>query len=94
VSSANARFALQSFRLSLSAAVGVAARWRPLGIRCSFRVLGLSEVPALLVLRSHFAVGHFLGYVVFPRKAALGTFSDQCTLSSSFAFLQSITNVT
>jgi len=48
------------------------------------------EVPALLVLRSHFAVGHFLGCVVFPRKAALGTFSDQCTLSSSSTFLQSL----
>jgi hypothetical protein len=52
------------------------------------------EVPALLVLRSHFAVGHFLGCVVFPRRAVLGTFSDQYTLSSSFAFLQSDTNVT
>jgi hypothetical protein len=49
------------------------------------------EVSALLVLRSHFAVGHFLGCVVFPRKAVLGTFSDQYTLSSSFAFLQSFT---
>jgi hypothetical protein len=48
------------------------------------------EVSALLVLRSHFAVGRSLGCVVFPRKAALGTFSDQCTLSSSFAFLQSL----
>jgi hypothetical protein len=50
-----------------------------------------SGVPLVLVLRSHFAVGHFLGCVVFPRKAVLGTFSDQYTLSSSFAFLQSLT---
>jgi hypothetical protein len=49
------------------------------------------EVPAFFVLRSHFAVGNFLGCVVFPRKAVLGTFSDQYTLSSSFAFLQSLT---
>jgi hypothetical protein len=43
-----------------------------------------------LVPRSHFAVGRFLGCVVFLRRAALTTLSDQCTLSSSFAFLQSI----
>jgi len=49
------------------------------------------EVSALLVLRAHFAAGHFLGCVVFPRKVVLGTFSDQYTLSSSFAFLQSLT---
>jgi hypothetical protein len=48
------------------------------------------EVPRLLVSRSHFAVGRFLGCVVFLRRAALITLSDQCTLSSSFAFLQSI----
>jgi hypothetical protein len=51
---------------------------------------GSREIPHLLVLRSHFAVGHFLGFVVFPRWAALATLSDQCTLSSSSAFLQSI----
>ena len=49
-----------------------------------------AEVPHLLVLRSHFAVGRFLGYVVFHRRAALTTLSDQNTLSSSFAFLQSL----
>jgi len=49
------------------------------------------EVPPLLVLRSHFAVGRFLGSVVFPRRAALTTLSDQCTLSSSSTFLQSFT---
>jgi len=31
------------------------------------------EVPALLVLRSHYAVGRFLGCVVFPRRAVLDT---------------------
>jgi hypothetical protein len=50
----------------------------------------LAEVPHLLVLRSHFAVGHFLGCVVFLRRAAPTTLSDRCPLSSSFAFLQSI----
>jgi hypothetical protein len=48
------------------------------------------EVPRLLVSRSHYAVGRFLGYVVFLRRAAPTTLSDQCALSSSFAFLQSI----
>ena len=48
------------------------------------------EVPLALVEWSHFAVGHFLGCVVFLRRAALTTLSDQCTLSSSFAFLQSL----
>jgi hypothetical protein len=50
-----------------------------------------SGVPLVLVLRSHFAVGRFLGCVVFPRRAALAAFNNQCTLSSSFAFLQSLT---
>jgi hypothetical protein len=49
-----------------------------------------SEVPRLLVSRSHCAVGHFLGCVIFLRRTALITLSDQCTLSSSFACLQSI----
>jgi len=48
-----------------------------------------AEVPLVLVLRSHFAVSHFLGYVVFLRPAALSTLSVRCVLSSSFAFLQS-----
>jgi hypothetical protein len=48
-----------------------------------------AEVPPLLVLRSHFAVGHFLGCVVFLRPAALSTLSVQCVLSASFTFLQS-----
>jgi hypothetical protein len=48
------------------------------------------EVPPLLVLRSHRAVGRFLGYVVFLRRAVLTTLSDQYVLSSSFAFLQSV----
>jgi len=48
------------------------------------------EVSQLLVLRSHFAVSHFLGFVVFLHRAALATLSRQCILSSSFAFLQSL----
>jgi hypothetical protein len=32
----------------------------------------LTQVPPLLVRRSHFAVGHFLGSVVFPEPATLG----------------------
>jgi len=43
-----------------------------------------------LVLRSHFAVSHFLGFVVFLHRAALTTLSCQCILSSSSAFLQSL----
>jgi hypothetical protein len=49
-----------------------------------------AEVPRLLVPRFHFAVGRFLGCVVFLRRAALTTLSDQCALSSSSAFLQSL----
>jgi hypothetical protein len=41
-------------------------------------------------MRSHFAVGRFLGCVVFLRRAAPTTLSDRCALSSSSAFLQSI----
>jgi hypothetical protein len=43
-----------------------------------------------LVPRSRFAVSHFLGCAVFLRLAALATLSDQCNLSSSSAFLQSL----
>jgi hypothetical protein len=80
--------------------------YRTLALRCSPRdvaVAGASsrnwllvqsfkpaEVPLLLVLRSHFAVGRFLGCVVFLQRVALNTLSDQCVLSSSFAFLQSL----
>jgi hypothetical protein len=64
-------------------------RWRPLGISRSFRVPP-GEVPCLLVPRSRFAVSHFLGCAVFLRLAALATLSDQCNLSSSSAFLQSL----
>jgi hypothetical protein len=49
-----------------------------------------AEVPQSLVLRSHFAVGRFLGCVVFLRRTTLATLSGQCILSSSFAFLQSL----
>jgi hypothetical protein len=52
--------------------------------------LGPVEVPRLLVPQSHFAVGHSLGFVVFLRRATLATLSDQCVLSSSFTFLQSL----
>jgi hypothetical protein len=48
------------------------------------------QVPQLLVLRSHSAVGRFLGFVVFPGRAVLTTLSSQYTLSSSSAFLQSL----
>jgi hypothetical protein len=48
------------------------------------------EVSRLLVWRSHFAVSHFLGFVVFQHRAALATLSRQCILSSSSAFLQSL----
>jgi hypothetical protein len=44
---------------------------------------------ALLVSRSHGAVGRFVGFVDFQRRAAPITLSNQCALSSSFAFLQS-----
>jgi hypothetical protein len=43
-----------------------------------------------LVGRSHFAVGRFLGFVVFLRRVTLTTLSSQRILSSSFAFLQSL----
>lgn len=49
-----------------------------------------AEVPRLLVPRSHFAVGHSLGFVVFLRRTTLATLSGQRILSSSFAFLQSL----
>jgi hypothetical protein len=52
--------------------------------------LGPVEVPRLLVPRSHFAVGRFVGCVVFLRRATLTTLSSQRILSSSFAFLQSV----
>jgi hypothetical protein len=50
---------------------------------------GPAEVPQALVPRSHFAVGHFLGCVVFLRRTTPATLSGQCVLSASFAFLQS-----
>jgi len=43
-----------------------------------------------LVSRSHFAVGHFLGYVGFPRQAPPATVKQPTVSSSGFAFLQSI----
>jgi hypothetical protein len=47
-------------------------------------------VSRLLVSRSRSAVDRFLGCAVFPRRAAPTTLSDRCTLSASFAFLQSL----
>jgi hypothetical protein len=73
----------------LTAAKSSPPRWRPLGISRSFRVPP-GEVLCLLVPRSRFAVSHFLGCAVFLRRAALATLSDQCNLSSSSAFLQSL----
>jgi hypothetical protein len=84
-----ARCALQSVRSRCSpgdVAVAAASSRNSLLVQ-SFRP---AEIPPLLVLRSHFAVGRFLGCVVFVRRAALSTLSDQCVLSSSFAFLQSV----
>jgi hypothetical protein len=85
----NAMPRLQSFRLRCSprgvAATGASSR-NSLLVQ-SFKPV---EVSPLLVLRSHFAVGHFLGCVVFLRRVALNTLSSQCVLSSSFAFLQSL----
>jgi hypothetical protein len=43
-----------------------------------------------LVPRSHCAVGHSLGYVVFLPRAALATVRSQCNLSSSLALHQSV----
>ena len=87
--SVGARFALQSFRSRCSPGnVAVAAA----SSRSWLLVQSIKpvEVPPLLVLRSHFAVGHFLGCVwsSFAETAPI-TLSDQCALSSSFAFLQS-----
>jgi hypothetical protein len=50
-----------------------------------------AEVPQSLVPQSHFAVSRFLGCVVFLRRTTLATLSSQRILSSSFAFLQSVT---
>jgi hypothetical protein len=88
-SMSGSRLALQSFRLRCSPR-GVAAT--KASSRNSLLVQSFKpvEVPPLLVLRSHFAVGHFLGCVVFLRRVALNTLSSQCVLSSSFAFLQSL----
>jgi hypothetical protein len=47
-------------------------------------------VPRLPVPWSRSAVGHFLGYPVFPLRVAPTTLSSQCILSSSSAFLQSL----
>jgi hypothetical protein len=87
--SVGARRALQSFRLRCSPR-GVAAATTSSRNWLLVQSFKPAEVPPLLVLRSHFAVGHFLGCVVFLQRAALNTLSDQCVLSSSFAFLQSL----
>ena len=41
-------------------------------------------------MRSRFAVSHFLGFAVFLRRSSPTTLSSRSSLSSSFAFLQSI----
>ena len=49
-----------------------------------------AEVPPVLVRRSRFAVGHSLGFAVFPRRACRPQSSDLTNLSTSFALRQSI----
>jgi hypothetical protein len=46
---------------------------RPLGIRCSFRVLSPPKYRGRLVPQSRFAVGRFPGCAVFPRWTARAT---------------------
>jgi hypothetical protein len=85
----DARGALQSFRSSCPP-LNVSGKRRPLGIGCSFRVLssvnyrsiGFCE-PALPLAISSAVRVSFAG----PRRSVL---TNQCTLSSSFAFLQSL----
>jgi len=67
----NARHALQSLRICCSV-LGVPASDRPQGsvARSEF---SSAQVPPLLVWRSHYAVGRFLGCVVFPWRTTLAT---------------------
>jgi hypothetical protein len=60
------------------------------GIGCSFRVPVSPEPRRYWFGRNHFAVRRSLGCVVFPDEVPWAPFSIQKTLSSSFAFLQSI----
>jgi len=53
-----------------------------------------AEVPPVLVRRSRLAVGHFLGFAVFPRQARGPQLSNRANLSSSLALRQSITQRT
>jgi len=88
VRSGGARCALQSFQPrcspgSVTAEPASSQNWL---LVQSFRP---AEVSPLLVLRSHCAVGHFLGCVVFLQRTARSQLSKRYILSSSFAFLQS-----
>jgi hypothetical protein len=67
----NARNALQSFRRCCSN-LGVPTSARPpeSAARSEF---SSAQVPPLLVWRSHYAVGRFLGSVVFPSRTTLAT---------------------
>jgi hypothetical protein len=80
---ANARAALQSLR-SRSLTPGVATR----GLYSSDRLLAQSHwlltVSSVLVGRSHFAVGRFLGCVVFPQEARPATFKSPVKYSLEF----------
>jgi hypothetical protein len=87
-----ARRALQSIRFRCLAA-DVSAERHPLGVSYSFRVLPV-EVPPVSVRRSRYAVSHFLGFAVFPRRARGKQLSSRTDLSSSFALRQSITQRT
>ena len=53
-----------------------------------------AEVPPALVRRSRCAVGRFLGFAVFPRRARGKQLSSRTDLSSSLALRQSITQRT
>jgi hypothetical protein len=68
----------------------VAARRRPLKRWLLVQSTEPVNASRSLVPRDHLAVSRFLGCVVLNRRAALATLSNQCTLSSSFARLQSV----
>jgi hypothetical protein len=67
----NARRALQSLRICCSS-LGVPTSTRPpeLAARSEF---SSAQVPPSLVWRSHYAVGRFPGFVVFPWRTTLAT---------------------
>jgi hypothetical protein len=87
------RRALQSLRINCST-LRVPPESRPLGINASSRVLTRPST-ALCVRRSHYAVSHFLGCVVFPGTGLPEAFQQPVKyLSASYVFLQSITQLT